>query len=135
MWNYLLSPSEISGKFRSLVLLVAAITVLTLHALAGGAFGAIGFVQGGFACPPGNSPTTIPVTYTSAQTAGNFNVVVVGWNDTTAAVSSVTDSRGNVYTRAVGPTALAGQMSQSIYYAKNIVGAAASANTVTVRFT
>src|ERR1043165_9015471 len=67
--------------------------------------------------------------------AGNLNVVVVGWNDTTAAVSSVTDSTGNVYTRAGGPTAYAGQLTQSIYYAKNIGGAPASANTVTVRFT
>ena len=79
------------------------------------------------------------VTYTSAQTAGNLNVVVVGWNDTTAAVSSVTDSSGNVYTLAVGPTKNPGSpgtysLTQSIYYAANIVGAAASANTVTVRF-
>ncbi|MGO8669865.1 MAG: hypothetical protein ACLQVD_00615, partial [Capsulimonadaceae bacterium] len=60
------------------------------------------------------------MTFTSAQTAGNLNVVVVGWNDTTATVSSVTDSRGNVYTLAVGPTVLSGQFSQAIYYAKNI---------------
>ena len=46
----------------------------------------------------------VPVTFASAQIAGNLNVVVVGWNDTTAAVSSVTDSVGNVYTLAVGPT-------------------------------
>src|SRR5262245_56436695 len=119
----------------SLITATVVLGVLALSVAPGNAYAAIGFVQGGFACPPGNSPTTIPVTYTSAQTAGNLNVVVVGWNDATAAVTSVTDSRGNVYTRAVGPTALAGQMSQSIYYAKNIVGAAASANTVTVRFT
>ena len=74
------------------------------------------------------------VSFTSAQTAGNLNVVVVGWNDTTAAVSSVIDSKGNVYTRAVGPTARSGQLSQAIYYAKNIQGAAANTNTVTVQF-
>ncbi len=50
-------------------------------------------------------------------------MVVVGWNDGTAVVSSVTDSKGNVYTRAVGPTTVSGQLSQSIYYAKNIVAA------------
>src|SRR6266705_124701 len=131
--NYLLPQSDCSGKFRSLAVLVAAITVLTLHALAGGAFAAIGFVQGGSATP--QSPqSVVSVTYTSAQTSGNLNVVVVGWNDTTAAVNSVTDSIGNVYTLAVGPTVGNGK-SQSIYYAKNIVGAAANTNTVTVRFT
>ena len=60
--------------------------------------------------------------------------MVVGWNDTTATVSSVRDSKGNVYTRAVGPTTLSGFLSQSVYYAKNIVAAAARSNTVTVTF-
>ena len=68
------------------------------------------------------------------QTAGDLNVVVVGWNDATAIVNSVTDSKGNVYTRAVGPTTVSGTLSQSIYYAKNIVAAASNANVVTVRF-
>jgi hypothetical protein len=44
------------------------------------------------------------------------------------------DSVGNVYTLAVGPTK-GTSITQSIYYAKNIVGAGAGANTVTVRFT
>jgi len=61
-------------------------------------------------------------------------VVVVGWNDSTATVSSVTDSRGNHYQLAVGPTVVDGLLSQSIYYASNILDAAAGANTVTVRF-
>ena len=109
MWNHLLPQSDYSGKFRSLVLLVRAITVLTLHAWAGSAFAAIGFVQGSYATP--QSPqSTVSVTYTSAQTAGHLNVVVVGWNDTTAAVNSVTDSIGNMYTLAVGPTQASGQL-------------------------
>ena len=69
-----------------------------------------------------------------AQVAGDLNVIVVGWNDTTATVTGVTDSRGNTYTLAVGPTVLSGVASQSIYYAKNIQAAAAGANTVTVAF-
>src|SRR4029077_5027530 len=36
--------------------------------------------------------------------------------------------------RAVGPTVLAGALTQSIYYAKNIAAAAAGANTVTVTY-
>jgi hypothetical protein len=74
--------------------------------------------------------SSVAVAYGSAQTAGNLNIVVVGWGDTTSSVSSVTDSRGNVYTRAVGPTTNTG-IQQSIYYAKNI---AAGSNTVTVAF-
>ena len=54
----------------------------------------------------------------------------MGWNDTTSTVSSITDSKGNTYTRAVGPTA-GTALTQSIYYAKNI---AAGSNTVTVTF-
>ena len=68
--------------------------------------------------------------YLSAQTAGNLNIVVVGWNDSTSAVSSITDSKGNTYSRAVGPT-VGTKLTQSIYYAKNI---AAGSNTVSVTF-
>src|SRR5262245_29490182 len=94
---------------------------------------AIAFVQLNYATPQTDS-TTVAVPFTAAQSAGNLNVVVVGWNDTTAVVQSVVDSRGNVYTRAVGPTARAGSATQSIYYAANIVAAPANGNTVTVTF-
>ena len=91
--------------------------------------GSIGFVQVNYKTS-NPSGSTLAVAYPAAQTAGNLNIVVVGWNDTTAAVSSVTDSRGNTYTRAVGPTT-GTALSQSIYYAKNII---AGSNTVTVVF-
>src|SRR5262249_60802853 len=83
---------------------------------------------------PSTPQSTVTVTFSGAQTAGNLNVVAVGWNDTTAQVSSVTDSKGNVYARAVGPVTLSGTLSQSIYYAKNIGTAAAGSNKVTVAF-
>jgi IPT/TIG domain-containing protein/VCBS repeat protein len=93
----------------------------------------ISFVQKNSATP--QSPTaSVSVPFTAAQTAGNLNVVVVGWNDTTQTVQSVADSKGNAYVRAVGPTVLTGVLTQSIYYAKNIVAAAAGANSVTVAF-
>jgi chitodextrinase len=99
----------------------------------------IAFIQVAYATPQ-TSQSTVSVTFASAQTAGNLNVVVVGWNDMTAAVSSITDSMGNVYALAVGPTQNPGStgtfsLTQSIYYAKNIAGASANGNTVTVRFT
>ena len=64
------------------------------------------------------------------QTAGNLNVVSVMWGDTTSSVSSVTDSKGNSYALALGPSPVTGS-SSTIYYAKNI---AAGSNTVTVNF-
>ncbi len=72
------------------------------------------------------------VNYTLAQTVGNLNVVIVGWADATATVQSVVDSAGNTYTLAFPATVGTG-LSQAIYYAKNIVAAAAG-NTVTVTF-
>ena len=63
------------------------------------------------------------VTYTQAQLAGDLNVVVVGWNDSTAQIASVTDSKGNTYALAVGPT-VQSMATQAIYFAKNIVAAA-----------
>ena len=76
------------------------------------------FVHGYYSCPQ-TAQSTVPVTFAAAQTAGNLNVVV-GWNDTTAIVSTVTDKAGNTYQLAVGPTILSGTLSQAIYYAKNI---------------
>jgi len=94
----------------------------------------IAFVQQNYATP--QSPTaTVAVPFKAAQSAGNLNVAIVGWNDATRQVQSVADTNGNVYTRAVGPTVQAGTASQSIYYAKNIKAAAANANTLTVTFT
>ncbi|MGA8621574.1 MAG: IPT/TIG domain-containing protein, partial [Candidatus Sulfotelmatobacter sp.] len=89
----------------------------------------IKFVQVAAATPQ-TPMSSVSVTYPSAQTAGNLNVVAVGWNDTTSSVQSVTDSRGNMYTLAVGPI-LGTNLSQSIYYSKNI---ASGSNTVTATF-
>jgi hypothetical protein len=76
----------------------------------------------------------VSVTFTASQNAGDLNVIVVGWNDSKATVTSVTDRMGNAYRLAVGPTVQAGYASQSIYYAKNIAAAGAGANTVKITF-
>ena len=80
------------------------------------------------------SAKTVSVTYTGAQTAGDLNVVAIGWSDSTSTVSSVIDSKSNAYLVAAGPTTSAGNATQLIYYAQNIAAAAAGANTVTVTF-
>src|SRR5215831_14008086 len=107
--------------------LAAALTWLAPVA----AQGQIAFVQRNFSVPQ-TPQTTVTATYNSAQTAGNLNVVIVGWNDATATVTSVSDTKGNVYSLAVGPTVRPGQNSQSMYYAPNIAAATAGSNVVTV---
>jgi hypothetical protein len=82
------------------------------------------------AATPQTTIQAVPAAFPAAQTAGNLNIVVVGWSDTAATVLSVTDSAGNVYTLAIGPTTGTG-LSQSIYFAANIKG---GSNTVTVTF-
>jgi hypothetical protein len=89
----------------------------------------ISFAQVAAATP--QTPTqVVTVTYPGAQTGGDLNVVVVGWNDTTSTVQSVADSAGNSYSLAIGPTS-GTALRQSIYYASNIVG---GNNAVTVTF-
>ncbi len=94
---------------------------------------AISFVQRNYATPQ-SATASVSVPFTAAQTAGNLNVVVIGWNESTHTLQSVKDSKGNVYVSAVGPTVVSGQLTQLIYYAKNIAAAAAGANSVTVTF-
>jgi putative Ig domain-containing protein/VCBS repeat protein/fibronectin type III domain protein/FG-GAP repeat protein len=89
---------------------------------------------------PQVSTTTVTTTYTAPQVAGDLNVVVAGWNDATSQVVSVTDTKGNVYLSAVGPTVQQAAppvtgATQSIYYAANVAAAAANENAVTVTFT
>ena len=93
----------------------------------------ISYVQGNYATPQ-TPQTQVSVKFPAAQAPGDVNVVVVGWNDSTAVVNAVTDSSGNTYSLAVGPTVLNGSLSQSIYYATNIMGCGAGANIVTVTF-
>jgi hypothetical protein len=90
---------------------------------------AIGFAQVAAATPQ-STTATVTLAYPGAQTLGDLNIVVVGWNDATSAVQSVTDTALNNYKLAVGPTGVS-NLQQSIYYAANIAG---GSNTVTVRF-
>jgi hypothetical protein len=88
------------------------------------------YLQGAYATPQ-TAQSSVSVTLPAPQSAGNLLVVLAGWNDTSATISSVTDSLGNTFALAIGPTKRTTALSQSIYYAKNIAG---GSNTVTVRF-
>ena len=90
----------------------------------------IAFVQGTYSTPH-TSLSTVTVAFNTPQVAGDLNLVVVGWNNSSAIINAVNDNCGNQYTLAVGPTVVSGALSQSIYYAPNI---AACTNTVTVLF-
>jgi len=116
------------------VLLMAFLAIAAALVMPPAASAAISFVQVNSATPH-TSQSTVAVTYTAAQSAGNLNIVVIGWGDNTRNVTSVTDSKGNAYTQVIGRTVnTAGAISQTIYYAKNIAAATAASNTVTVIF-
>ena len=82
---------------------------------------------------PQTNQSTVTVHYNNAQTAGNTNILAIGWNNATSNITAVTDSAGNTYQLAV-PTARGTGISQAIYYAPNIKAAPAATNTVTVTF-
>jgi hypothetical protein len=113
------------SMMKAIVLVFATLLLANTTLLASGPT----FVQVKAATPQ-TASGSVSVTYTLAQTAGNLNVVVVGWNDTTSTVSMVSDSLGNNYALAIGPTT-GTAVRQSIYYAKGIK---AGSNTVTIRF-
>jgi hypothetical protein len=128
------TPSHAAGTVNVVVAngiaqsgtLTNAYTYTSAPSTGGG--GSIRFVQ--VKSAGATSGSSVAATFTAAQTAGNLNVVTVMWGDTVRTVSSVTDSKGNAYTLAVGPTKTTG-LTSTIYYAKNI---ASGSNTVTVAF-
>lgn len=81
--------------------------------------------------------TSASLGYSSAQNAGDFNLVVVNWEGS-GQISSLTDSSGNTYSLLGGSTDVLASgapstVTQASYYSSNI--AAASSNTVTASFT
>jgi len=121
------------GLFRWRVCQFVMLMILLFAVLATAASAStISYVQSNYAAL--SSKSTVTVKYQAAQIAGDVNVVIVGWNDTTSTVKTVSDSAGNLYSLAVGPSTTSGLLSQSIYVAKNIAPAAAGANTVTIAF-
>ncbi len=87
------------------------------------------FIQQSYVTPQ-TSQSQVAVTFPSVQTAGNANILAIGWDDTVASISAVNDSAGNSYQVAV-PAYRSNGMSQVLYYATGIRG---GSNTVTVTF-
>ena len=85
---------------------------------------------------PQASQTSVPVTFTAAQTAGDLNVVAVGWNDSTATVTKVADTSGNIlHTGRGAPPSQSGVATAvHILRQEHPVAAAMGANIVTVTF-
>ena len=83
--------------------------------------------------PTAITQSFVTVPYKGAQTAGNLNVIVVGWHGS-ATIGAINDSAGNAYTLAAGPTARSGSGTQAIYYAKDILPSPPNSNVVSVSF-
>src|SRR5262249_17586500 len=111
-YNYRVRATDAAGNLSGYSNLANAVTQASTG---GGGIRPIAFVQMNYATPS-TTTSVVSVQYNATQTAGNLNVIVVGINDAVAQITSVTDSRGNTYELASGPTVLAGEASQSIYY-------------------
>jgi hypothetical protein len=98
-------------------------------ATANGSSAAWRFVQVNNAAPQ-SLESSVSVTYPRAQTAGDTNILAIGWNDSSSSIVSVSDSAGNNY-QVAAPTARGDGVSQALYYAPDVAG---GANTVTVTF-
>lgn len=87
----------------------------------GTATGTIDFVQSG--CCGILSGFDSTVGFRLPEGAGNLNVVVIGWNDstTTLAPAAVTDDLGNIYA-AAGRAVAGNGLTQAIYYSANVAG-------------
>ena len=80
--------------------------------------------------------SSMQLAYKYPESVGNLNVVVVQTSNTSATLQSVSDSDGNAYQLAIGPTTSAGSQ-QWMYYAPTIKASNSNgkgSNTVSVTF-
>jgi hypothetical protein len=87
------------------------------------------FIQQAYSVPQ-TPQLVVSVSYPQSQTAGNANLLAIGWNDAVATITNVSDSASNIYLIAV-PTFRGNGMSQAIYYCRNIKS---GTNIVTAKF-
>ena len=112
------------------VLLSASLFALVATLLPTTAGAQIEFVQLTDSAP--TKVSSLTAVYSSAQTAGDLNIVAIGYDSSSITVKSISDAEGNTYKLAASYSNSSVGISQSIYYASNIAAAAANANTVTV---
>jgi hypothetical protein len=93
----------------------------------------VSFVQLNYATPQDPS-SSVSVVYLKPQQAGDLNVVVVGWDDTSSSIVSITDSNNGASYGVAVPTTRSSSNSQAIYYLPAIQAAPANSVTVTVVF-
>lgn len=87
------------------------------------AYAAPAFVQATSTNSGSTSKVSSTATFGSNTTAGNLIVVGFGYVSNTVNASSVTDSQGNVFTKAIGPTRQSAiPWSNYIYYATSTAG-------------
>jgi hypothetical protein len=87
------------------------------------------FIQQAYSVPQ-TPQLVVSVPYPQPQSAGNANILAIGWNDAVASITNVDDSASNNYQIAV-PTFRGNGMSQAIYFCPNIKS---DSNAVTVKF-
>src|SRR6266481_523454 len=87
------------------------------------------FIQQAYSVPQ-TQQLSVSVPYAQPQTAGNANLLAIGWNDAVATITNISDSASNIYQIAV-PTFRGNGMSQAIYYCPNIKS---GTNSVTAKF-
>ncbi len=78
-----------------------------------------------------NALNAAAVAFPAASVAGDLIVVSSYWSSQAVTITSVTDSQGNTYKPAVGPTNWGTGSSGATYYASNILGGATLTITVT----
>jgi hypothetical protein len=83
---------------------------------------------------PQDASSSVGVVYVSPQQSGDLNVVVVGWDDITRSIASVSDSKNGTPYKVAAPTTRSSSNSQAIYYLPAIQAAPANSVTVTVAF-
>jgi len=87
------------------------------------------FIQQAYATPQ-TPQAVVSASYPQSQTAGNANLLAIGWNDAVATITNVSDSLSNNYQIAI-PTFRGNGISQAIYFCPSIKS---STNTITVKF-
>ena len=120
-----------TNRFKVGSLLVATVGIMVMGSLPfpNAAHAAVpAFVQrNDFQVTSGNS---VSVTFPSPNTAGNLIVAYVVWDNSGSV--SLSDTSGNAYVGAIGPTKYSGDRTTAqIFYAKNIAG---GTNTVKATF-